>query len=113
MPAKPPPEHQPCLRFHRKAYLTVGPEGAISEAQCHMHVNQTRSDMPLHGPGDLLLSYSSGVECPGAATVIRPLSFWAIYSPSLKFPHVQNKCNYSVRPLRVIIKFNEIIYFIA
>lgn len=72
---------------------------------------------PVHRLRELLFCSGSGMEATGRAPAkpgragILTVAFRQLDYSESHIPPLQNKRNYSVVPLRVIIKFNDIIYF--
>lgn len=103
----------------QKGILTPVPSRTISEAQCHVCMWIKCSSVkawaqirwaPL--PHVIAQGWrAQGLQAwnQGKAGILTEGFEQFDYSGS-QLPCPQNKCNYSVVPLRVIIKFNEIIY---
>ena len=98
--------------FHRKSAVPGGTPSAalrciLIKHSSNMPPPQARGPTPvlqLRAGVSQVPNYGIG---PGLETVVLDRLFWV--SVSL----MQNKCTYSVMPLRVILKFNEIIYLHA
>ena len=70
-PSHPPPDRHPRSRLgptERQLWPLNLREQFQEPGAVHMLIKHS-SNMPLHKPGDPLLSYGSGLQCPGAETV--------------------------------------------